>query len=70
MTIAQLLQTATATLASAGSDEPQANAQWLLAFVLGVTRTWVLANADFEISAKDHALFEFAGWIFWSRRMC
>ncbi len=58
MTIAQLLQTATATLASAGSDEPEANAQWLLAFVLGVTRTWVLANADFEISAKDHAHFE------------
>ena len=58
MTIAQLLQTATATLASAGSDEPEANAQWLVAFVLGVTRTWVLANADFEISAKDQAQFE------------
>ncbi len=58
MTIAQLLQTATATLASAGSDEPEANAQWLLAFVLGVTRTWVLANGGFEISNQDQAQFE------------
>ena len=58
MTIAQLLQTATATLASAGSDEPEANAQWLVAFVLGVTRTWVLANSNFEIDAKDQAQFE------------
>ncbi len=58
MTLAQLLQTATATLASAGSDEPEANAQWLLAQVLGVTRTWILANAGFEISAKDQTLFE------------
>ncbi len=58
MTIAQLLQTATATLASAGSDEPEANAQWLLAFVLSVTRTWVLANSNFEIDAKDQAQFE------------
>lgn len=58
MTIAQLLQTATATLASAGSDEPEANAQWLLAFVLSVTRTWVLANGGFEISNQDQAQFE------------
>lgn len=58
MTIAQLLQTATATLVSAGSDEPEANAQWLLAFVLGVTRTWVLANAHFEMAAPDQTHFE------------
>lgn len=58
MTLAQLLQTATATLSAASSDEPEANAQWLLAHVLGVTRTWVLANSSFEISAKDQATFE------------
>ncbi len=58
MTIAQLLQTATTQLTTAGSDEPEANAQWLLAFVLGVTRTWVLANGSFEIPAKDQAAFE------------
>ncbi len=58
MTLAQLLQTATDTLTAAGSDEPEANAQWLLAYVLGVTRTWVLANGSFEISAKDQAQFE------------
>ncbi len=58
MTIAQLLQTAVARLTAAPCDEPEANAQWLLAQVLGVTRTWVLANANFEISTKDQAQFE------------
>ena len=58
MTIAQLLQTATATLCAAGSDESEANAQWLLAFVLNVTRTWVLANGDFEVPAKEQTVFE------------
>lgn len=58
MTLAQLLAQATARLTAAQSDEPAANAQWLLAHVLGVTRTWILANADFEISAQDQARFE------------
>ncbi len=58
MTIAQLLETAQTRLTAAHSDEPAANAQWLLAHVLGVTRTWVLANGSFEISATDQAQFE------------
>ena len=58
MTLAQLLQTATQRLTAAQSDEPAANAQWLLAHVLGVTRTWVLANGSFEISDKDKTQFE------------
>ncbi len=58
MTIAQLLEQAQARLTAAQSDEPAANAQWLLAHMLGVTRTWVLANANFEISAKDQTQFE------------
>ena len=58
MTVSQLLAQASARLAAAQSDEPEANAQWLLAHVLGVARTWVLANAGFEISAKDQAQFE------------
>ena len=58
MTIAQLLQLAEQRLTAAHSDEPAANAQWLLAHVLGVTRTWVLANGSFEISEKDQAQFE------------
>ena len=58
MTIAQLLAQATARLTVAHSDEPQANSEWLLAHVLGVPRTWVLANGDFEISAKDQVQFE------------
>lgn len=58
MTIATLLQTAAARLTAAHSDEPQANSEFLLAHVLGVTRTWVLANFSFEISDKDQAQFE------------
>ena len=58
MTIAQLLEIAQTRLMAACSDEPAANAQWLLAHVLGVTRTWVLANGSFEIFEKDQAQFE------------
>ena len=58
MTITQLLERAQTRLTAARSDEPEANAQWLLAHVLGVTRTWVLANGGFEISATDQAQFE------------
>ena len=58
MTIAQLLKQAENRLTAAGSDEPQANSQWLLAHVLGVARTWVLANGSFEISDKDKTQFE------------
>lgn len=58
MTLSEILKTATARLTAAQSDEPQANSQWLLAHVLGVTRTWVLANSSFEISAKDQEKFE------------
>ncbi len=58
MTLAQLLQTATHRLTAAESDEPAANAQWLLAHVLNVSRTWVLAHGSFEISEKDQAQFE------------
>lgn len=57
MTISQRLAEASAQLSSAGSDEPQANAEWLLAYVLGVSRTWVLANGDYEIPEKEDQLF-------------
>lgn len=58
MTLAQLLARAQARLIAAHVDEPQANSEWLLAHVLGVMRTWVLANADFEISPQDQQKFE------------
>ena len=57
MKIADLLQTAATRLANAGIDEPQANAQFLLAHVLGVTRTWVLVNGAFEVPEKEEKLF-------------
>lgn len=56
-TAAQLLQSAVTRLEAAGSDEPQANAEWLLACALNVSRTWVLANASREISPEDEAVF-------------
>lgn len=58
MTLTELLRQAQDRLTAAGSDEPQANSQWLLAHVLGVARTWVLANGSFEISDKDKTQFE------------
>ena len=50
--ISQLLQEAEQRLTVSGSDEPQANAQWLLAYALGVSRTWVLANGGENVSSE------------------
>ncbi|MBR2082041.1 MAG: peptide chain release factor N(5)-glutamine methyltransferase [Elusimicrobiaceae bacterium] len=58
MTIHELLQRAQTRLIHAQSDEPQANSEWLLAHVLHVTRTWVLANSGFDVSEKDARTFE------------
>lgn len=57
MTIAELLPQAVARLTVAQSDEPQANAEWLLACVLNVSRTWVLAHPDYELSAQEETVF-------------
>ena len=57
MQIDQLLQEATSRLKKAGIGEPEANVQFLLAHVLGVTRTWVLVNGSFDVSAADEKLF-------------
>ena len=57
MTIAALLLQAEKHLTAAGSDEPQANAQWLLACVLNVSRTWVLAHPEYELSAQEENTF-------------
>ena len=56
-TLSHVLQGAVQRLEAAGSDEPQANAQWLLAHVLGVSRTWVLANGGEPFPADKEALF-------------
>ena len=57
MTISNLLPAAIKRLAEAGSDEPQANAEWLLACVLNVTRTWLLAHGDYELTEKELTLY-------------
>lgn len=57
MKVAELLSNAIAHLTAAGSDEPEANAQWLLACVLNVSRTWVLAHAEYELSAQEKDIF-------------
>ena len=58
MTVAELLQKATSRLFQANSDEPQPNAEWLLACVLGVTRTWLLAHGDYSLSEKEVSRYE------------
>ena len=56
--VQQVLCEAQTRLENAGSDEPQANAQWLLACALGVSRTWVLANGTAEIPADKYEQFQ------------
>lgn len=58
MQLAEILSQAVIRLTRSGSDEPQANAEWLLACVLNVTRTWLLAHGDYELSEKELALYE------------
>ena len=58
MTVAQLLSQAVLRLTPAHSDEPQPNAEWLLACVLHVTRTWLLAHGDYELSEKEITLYK------------
>ena len=55
--VRQTLILAEQRLTAAGSDEPQANAQWLLAYALGVSRTWVLANAQAAVSPEARETF-------------
>ena len=57
MQINELLQTAVTRLQKAGCDEAEANAQFLLAHVLNVARTWVLVNSNFDVSPSDEKLF-------------
>ena len=57
MKITELLQAAVTRLENAHIEEPQANVQFLLAHVLGVTRTWVLVNGAFEVPEKEEKLF-------------
>ena len=57
MQVNELLQTAVSRLKKSKCDEPQANAEFLLAHVLGVMRTWVLVNGTFEVPEKEKKLF-------------
>lgn len=53
-----LLKAAQLRLQKAGSEDPQANAAFLLAYVLGVKRTWVEAFTQEGVSAERQARFE------------
>ena len=55
--VQQVLAAAQKRLEAAGSDEPEANAQWLLAYALGVSRTWVLANGGEDVPAGKYEVF-------------
>lgn len=58
MTVSELVTKAALRLTASGSDEPQPNAEWLLACILGVTRTWLLAHPDYTPTEKELALYE------------
>lgn len=58
MTVGEQLRRAQARLENSVSDEPQANAEFLLAHVLGVERTWVLVHADAPFPAEKEPLLE------------
>lgn len=58
MTAGECLRRAQARLEKSSSDEPQANAEWLLACVLGVTRTYLLVNRVERITPEQLALYE------------
>lgn len=57
MTAGELLASARARLEAAGVEEAQANAEFLLAHVLGVERTWVLVHADASVPPEQETLF-------------
>lgn len=57
-TLEEVLNLAVTRLADAGSDEPQANAEWLLACALGVTRTHLLVNRAERITPELAGLYE------------
>ena len=57
MSLRELLSGAAAELARAGCPSPDVDAQWLLAYVLGVTRTDLHGNGSRSLSAEDEQRF-------------
>lgn len=57
-TLEEVLESAVARLTAAGSDEPQANAEWLLACALGMTRTHLLLSRAERITPDQAAVYE------------
>ena len=57
-TLEEVLDGAVSRLVAAGSDEPQANAEWLLASALGVTRTHLLVNRAERITPEQQDAYE------------
>jgi len=58
LTLEETLEAAVSRLAEAGSDEPSANAEWLLACALGMTRTELLLRRAERITPQQAAAYE------------
>lgn len=58
MTAGECLRRAQARLEKSGSDEPQANAEWLLAYALGVTRTYLFVNLSEQMTPEQEDAYE------------
>lgn len=57
-TVHTVLQSARALLQTSGSEDPTANAQFLLAHVLGVSRTWLEAFGQEPVPEDKQRIFE------------
>ena len=57
-TVHTVLQSARALLQTSGSEDPAANAQFLLAHVLGVSRTWLEAFGQEPVPEDKQRIFE------------
>lgn len=58
LTLEETLEAAVSRLVAAGSDEPRANAEWLLACALGMTRTELLLRRAERITPQQAAAYE------------
>ena len=58
MTVAEALRLAEQQLAEAGVDTPRVDAEWIVAHVLGVSRSAVRADGTCPVPGKFHVLLE------------
>ncbi|MGB2579724.1 release factor glutamine methyltransferase [Elusimicrobium simillimum] len=56
-TISELLKDTENKFTNAAIEDPAANAEFLLAHIIGVRRTWLAANADYNLTEEELAKY-------------